>query len=152
LATTGGDLTSIQAELISILNRLGADTNQVGQFTIQVKALGAVLKANPNLAESTAIANEIEKFIKSFEIFIASQLGLENFLTDIDILLDAQFSEFNKMFAAIALELNNLKSNAGFALEFFTTKINIEYARFVMVMIEASKNAAIKKGLTSKYW
>jgi hypothetical protein len=145
-----GDTAQTQADFVALLLKLGANSAQTSQLAAQIKALSAVLKLNPDASDSAKISVEINKFIASFELLISSQIGLETFQTDTDITLDAQFTEFNALYASIILELKNIQINAGSAQEYFTTKIKGKFARFSLVMVESSKKAAFKKKLTCK--
>lgn len=147
LGINGGDVTKVQADFIALMVKQGASTTQVEQYVLQIKTLSSVIVTN----DSAMISIEIDKFIVSQEKFCKSQLGLEDFLNDSDIQLDANFSEFRTMYAAFLSETKEIKTNTGYASEYFTTKVKAKYARLITVTIEASKKAAAKKGLLSEY-
>lgn len=146
MSATGGDITQVQADFVALMIRLNASTTSIEQYVSQIKKLSGAIMTSDN----ASISLEIELFIESQIKLFKSQLGLENFDIDPEIQNDPEFSEFLAMYAQFLSETREIKTKGGFSFEYFTTKVNKRYAKFLRKMIKASKKAVEKKSIPSK--
>lgn len=147
LSATGRDTSQAQADFTALMSKLNSSTTTIEQYVNQIKTLSGAL----TIGDGAMISVQIDLFIESQTKLIKSQLGLENFDIDPDILDDPEFSEFLAMYSAFLVEIKEVKSNSGSAFEYFTTKVNKKYSKLLKGTIKASKKAIDKKSVPSEY-
>lgn len=146
---SGGDINEAKAAFSEQLQALGGSISRADLLIEAMGAIGSLLVENPTDAQKAEIGVKIAKFSSEGVKFVESQPGLENASVDSDIISDENFTRFSSTYAELKKQADYLSLHPEGSYDYFTI-IPEEYAKFVVTMVQASKDVQAKKAAASE--
>lgn len=142
-----GDLETTKIAFKKQLKKLELNTAEADSLLDALSSVANVIVPNPTEEEKHIIEKTVLNFVQTGVSYVRSEPGLETHETDPDLIFDDNFLDFSNFYLKLKYDADYLVLNPEGAYDYFTNILD-DYAKFHMVMADASKKAQAKKAST----